>query len=185
MKRISIVSFLIILLLAACGPAPTAVPTVDINATVSSISKTIVASTLTAQPTATPLPTSTPTPTSTPLPTETVTPTVTSTSQAFVGCFAPSGTGAGPVAPFKIENFTTSIVVVYINGVTRNGDFTLNCSEALDKNDTAFFTLPFGTYKYTVQIGSKKTIQGGFYINDTDKATMQVYDTKIKIGPFP
>ena len=189
MKQTLIILLLMTALLAACGPAPTPTPTVDINATLSSMSGTMVAGTLTAQPTLTPLPTKTPHPTATPTllatpaPTATPTPTITPTGAAFVGCFAPTGT-TSLTAPFKVENMTTKTVSVFINGTTRDGDHTISCSYDLLKNTSVIFTLWWGNYKYWVQIPGRGTLDGSFWINDSDKATMQITTKGIKIGPF-
>jgi hypothetical protein len=184
MKRILIVSLLISALLTACA-APTPQPTPDIDATVRAISGTMVASTLTAQPTTTPLPTDTPTlppPTGTPTPTATFLPTETMTSQAFVGCFAPAGSNNIPVGTFRIENNTKETLRVYLNGVSFSGDKTVNCSYIV----TLSFNIEiiFANYDYSVQIGTKRTIEGSFMINNDDKTTMRVYDNKVVVvGP--
>ncbi len=185
MKRTLIVSLLISALLAACGPAPTPQPTVDIEATVLALSGTMVASTLTAQPTATPLPTDTPTPpppTETPTPMATLTPTETATSQVFVGCFAPAGANNIPVGVFRIENNTKETLRVYLNGVSASGDKTVNCSYIVT---LSFNTeIIFGHYDYSVQIGTKRTIEGSLIITNDDKTTMRVYDKKVVVvGP--
>jgi hypothetical protein len=185
MKRILIPLLLIVALLAACGPAPTPQPTVDVNATISAISETMVAGTLTAQPTATPLPTDTPTPippTDTPTPTATLTPTETVTPQAFVGCFAPAGVGNVSNSTFRIENNTKQTLRVYMNGVSPSGNYSVNCSYVV----TASFNteIIFGDYEYSVQIGDKRTIGGKFKITGSDKTTMRIYDNKVVVvGP--
>ncbi len=78
MKRLVVLFFLMSLLAACTGAAQTPVPTVDVNATIAALSGTMMAGTLTAQPTHTPTATATftpePTATSTPEPTATFTP---------------------------------------------------------------------------------------------------------------
>jgi len=185
MKRILLVSLLISALLAACGPAPTPQPTPDVMATAKSISGTMVAGTLTAQPTATPLPTGTPTPpppTDTPAPTATLTPTQTMTPQVFIGCFAPAGVGHVPAGVFRIENNTKETLRVYLNGVSLSGNYSVNCSYIVT---TSFnVEIIFGRYSYSVQIGQKTTKDGTFEILSSDKTTMRIYDKKvIVVGP--
>ena len=189
MKQTLIVLLLIAALLAACGPAPTPAPTVDINATLNAMSGTMVAGTLTAQPTLTPPPTETPLPTATPTlvdtptPTATPIPTVAPTGAPFVGCFVPTG-ASSLTAPFKLENLTKKTVSVFINGTTREGDHTISCSYDLPKYGSVIFTLWWGNYKYWVEIPGRGTLNGSFWINDTDKATMRITDKGIQIGPF-
>ena len=189
MRKMTIWLGVMVLLLAACGPAPTPAPTLDLPATMKSISETMVAGTLTAQPTNTlpPTDTATPTippPTDTPIATETAILTATPTWQTQNDCYAPTGT-ISLVAPFKIENFTKSTVTVFINGTTQNGGHPINCSYDVAKSGSILFTIWFGKYTYWVEVPSKKIYQGSFWVNDGDKATMQVKDNGIKIGPFP
>jgi hypothetical protein len=194
MKRILIAMLLGAVMLSACGPAPTPQPTVDINATVLAMSGTMVAATLTAAPTSTPPPTNTPLPTDTPTPAATDTPAISptpkptatsaATSVPFVGCFIPTG-ASSQTAPFKLENFTSVTVNITINGTTTNGDHPISCSYDVQPKLPIIFTLWFGTYQYWVQVPGRKIFTGSFYINDSDKATMQVTTKGIKIGPFP
>lgn len=186
MKQTLIILLLITPLLAACAAPTTPQPTVDINATISAMSETMVAGTLTAQPSATPQPpsatptappiTDTPTPTATPVPTETA------TSVAFVGCFAPAGVGSVSVGIFRMENNTKETLQVYLNGVSLSGNHTVSCSYTVT---TSFNTeIIFGNYEYSVQIGTKRTIDGKFIIVNTDKTTMRIYDKKVVVvGP--
>ena len=193
MKRILIALLLIASLLSACGPAPTPQPTVDINATVVALSGTMVAATLTAAPTSTPLPTNTPLPTDTPTPAPTDTPAISSTPKPtatsaatpvpFVGCFIPTG-ATSQTAPIKLENFTSVTVNVTINGTTTNGDHPISCSYDVQPNMPIIFTIWFGNYAYWVQVPGRKIFTGTFWVNDSDKSTMQIYTKGIKIGPF-
>jgi hypothetical protein len=195
MKRLLIASLLIASLLAACGPAPTPQPTVDINATVVALSGTMVSATLTAQPTATPLPTETPLPTDTPTPMATATPAISATptptatsstpvaTESTVGC-ASYGPGSPPTDLFRMENLTKETVTVFLNGTSWNGNITVNCSYSIIKNSAYNATIIWGNYSYYVQIGNKKTIDGEFQINNDDKTTMHIFDTKVNVvGP--
>ncbi len=192
MRKILILVLLIGTFLTACAPATPPPPTPDTAATVQALSATMVAATLTAMPTATTIPTDTPPPsptatlvplfTDTPVSTATAIPTEASTAAPFTGCFTPNGT-TNLTAPFKIENMTKVAVTVYINGVTTEGDHTVNCSYTVDPGGSTIFTIWFGNYSYW-SVG-KKTLSGTFWVNDSDKATMQVTDKNIKIGPFP
>lgn len=191
MKNILTVLLILSTFLAACAPAT---PTPDVEATVNAMLSTSVAATLTAQPTDTPLPTNTPLPTSTPEPiiTDTPLPTATlaasptsvvptATPVAFTGCFTPTGS-TGLEAPFKLENLTKAPVTIYINGTTKEGDHTINCSFVVEPGGSEIFTIWFGNYTYWVE--GKKIYKGSFFVNDTDKATMQISDKGVKIGPF-
>jgi hypothetical protein len=138
---------------------------------------------MTPSPTRTRRLTRTPKPTNTPKPTK-VKPTKTPKPQAFYGCFAPGGT-SGRTAPFKIEVLQTNKrAEVYINGVSRNGNDTIYCSERIRQGLPKILTLMWGDYTYRVQIGSK-TMLGSFFINNEDKATMRIFEDRIAIGPFP
>jgi hypothetical protein len=190
MKRILFGILAFMLLLSACASPATSAssPTPDTAATIASLSQTMVAATLAAQPTATQPPTETPTltppplPTDTPTPTATLTPTETVTPQAFIGCFAPAGVGNVPMGIFRIENNTKETLRVYLNGVSMSGDKSVSCSFVVN---ASFNTeIIFGNYEYSVQIGQKRTLDGKFTINNDDKTTMRVYMTKVVVvGP--
>ena len=189
MKRTVICAILTLALLAACGPAPQPQPTADILATSQALSATMVAGTLTAQPTVMLPPTDTPTRpvrlTKTPAATKTprIRPTKT-TYVPFFGCFTPSGV-INLTAPFKIENHTPNKISVFINGVTRTGDHPVHCSYTLKNHEDVIFTIWWGDYTYLVQIPGRTTYQGSFWVNNEDKATMRVTNKGVKIGPFP
>ncbi len=185
MKPTILLGLLIAALLSACStPAPASAPTLDIQ--------TIVAGTLTAIPTATipptetatplPPPSETPTLTATPGPSKTPKPTKTPKPQVFIGCFEPNGTN-GPTAPFKIEVFGMSKATVYINGTSRNGNYTVYCTEVVKPGLPASIILMWGDYTYMIESGSS-TRRGSFFINDDDKATMRIFKDKIQLGPF-
>lgn len=183
MKHTLLIGLLFAALLAGCGSAPTLQPTLA--------SKTIAPSTPAVQATASVLPTDTPTALSsqtaevsqTPTITRTPKPTKTAKPKEVAGCFAPVGTN-GPTAPFKIENLTNRKVTVYINGKSRNGDFSIYCTQFVKQGIPVTMNLMWGNYTYMVQFEGKTTLSGTFFINDFDKGTMQIFRNKIRIGPF-
>jgi hypothetical protein len=188
MKQFFLILPIIALILSACGSTTQSTPNdiPDMQGTTRSLAATIVAGTLTAQPTltrtSTPIPpTATDTPTSLPVTTETNTPTATVTSVPFVGCFAPAG-GTNLTAPFNIENNTSVAISVYINGVTREGNHPINCSYDLAKGGSLIFNIWWGDYTFYVIVTNTKTFSGSFFVNNWDKATMQVYKDKVKLG---
>ncbi len=173
----------ILLLMNACAPAVAPTPNVNTKATVNAIAQTIVAGTLTAQPTSTPAPTNTPQPTGTPTipPTETMTPmpalTDTSTPVPFNGTLAPAGlNGTLPTKTFIIQNYTSETLRVSIYGVSSPGDKPVYY--AYNVTGSYSFQIVWGTFNYTVMVGNKKTFTGSFKINNYDKTVMQVYDSK-------
>lgn len=183
MKHTILIGLLLSILLAACAaPAPTAQPTfTPVPSPIETMSPTDTAApsaTVTLTATETPEFTRTASATKPPKPTKTPKPKV------FIGCFAPAGT-SGPTAPFKIESHTNKRVVAYINGVSRNGNFTVYCTEIVKQGIPEYLTLMWGNYQYTIEIGASITKRGTFFINDSDKATMQIFEDKIRIGPFP
>jgi septal ring-binding cell division protein DamX len=185
MKHTLLIGLLIAALLTACGAAPVPHATADSGATSAAATPTPQAApTISQTETTTPSPTLTSTPTGTAKPTRTPKPTKTRRPKDVIGCFAPGGT-SGPTAPFKLENHTPKKVTVYINGVSRNGNDTIYCTQVVKQGIPVFLTLMWGDYTYMVQVGSKITLRGSFFINDTDKATMQIFGDKIRIGTFP
>jgi len=182
MKYTLLIGLLVAVLLSACGPAPTALP--EPTATVLPPQVTATPpSTDTATPTATPTPSRTPKPTRTRKPTKTPMPTKAPKGKLFIGCFAPNGV-KGPTAPFKLEARTNKRVTIFINGVSRNGNHPIYCTEVVRQGVPRFLTLMWGDYTYRVQIGDRTTMFGDFFINNPDKATMRVFEDKIQIGPF-
>jgi hypothetical protein len=189
MKRLLLILTLLALL-SACAPAQTPQPTLDVAATIESLSGTMTAGTLTALPTATTQPSSTPElPTATlTLPTETSTPTLeptaTLTPEPFFGTLDPLGAGDYKTGLFLIENNSgEAFIIVNISGTTNQGNpkpwyYT-------DKiTSTTLFNIPWGDYSYSVQIGTKKTLSGSFIIRNKDKTTMRVSKDKvIVVGP--
>lgn len=191
MKLTSTILFLL-LALSACGIAPTPQPTVDTNATMNSISSTMVAGTLTARPTATARPTDTPTitPTDTPVPftdtptsTETATTPPTFTAAPFIGTLAPAGlNGTLPTKTFLIENHTKYTLRVSIYGVSSPGEKPVYYEYEVTGN--FHFNIVWGNFQYTVMVGDKSTFTGNFRINNYDKTTMRVYNNQVLIiGP--
>jgi hypothetical protein len=170
MKRTFLIVIALILTLTACGQG--------------AISATMVATTLTALPTLTntPLPTETPT---LPPATETPTPTVTATSTSipFQGTLAPAGLGGTlPVKKFLIANNTSETLHVSIYGVSMPGEKPLYYE--YDVTGAFSFDIVWGSFQYTVQVGTKKIFTGNFKINNYDKTVMRVYMTKVVItGP--
>jgi hypothetical protein len=110
-------------------------------------------------------------------------PAITFDPKVSPGCLAPKGMH-GPTAPFKIENFGTKKANVNINGTSRNGNYVIYCSLAVKQGIPVTLELMWGNYVYLVARGTK-TSRGSFFINTSDKATMQVFKDKIRIGPFP
>jgi hypothetical protein len=191
MRRILFGIWALMLLLSACaGPAAsTPAPTPDAQATIRVLSETMVAATLTAWPTSTPLPpTATPIPSLTatatsPLPSQTPTPTGTATSIPFIGTLAPYGVGNTlPVKAFIIENNTSETLHVVISGVSDPGKKLLY----YEWNVTGKFSfdIVWGTFQYTVFVGTKKIFTGSFRIHNYDKTVMRVSMSKvIVVGP--
>lgn len=190
MKRVLLLSLLTVVLLAACGPAPTPPPpTADVAATSKSITGTIVAGTLTAMPTATLPPTDTPTPAATDTPpatdtaTSTASPTITATSLPFEGTLAPAGVGQSKTSLFRINNETSDYLNITMYGVSANGNLPVYYQYGPIKYSFNF-TLIWGTYNWTVQIGNKKTFSGKVRIYNYDKTTMNVKSNGVVIsGP--
>jgi hypothetical protein len=165
MRPTILISFLIAAVLTAGGPAPQTTP-----------NKTALARIIrppTSQPTVMRLPT---------LLENSGFPIVFN-SKASPGCLAPKGLH-GPTAPFKVENFETRKANVNINGTSRNGNYSIYCSFVVKQGIPVTIELMWGNYVYLVARGTK-TSRGSFFINTSDKATMQVYKNKIKIGPYP
>jgi hypothetical protein len=108
---------------------------------------------------------------------------MTSNLKGFAGCRAPNGLGTR-TAPFKIENLGNPKATVYINGTSRNGNNIINCQVVVKKGVPVTFELMWGTFVYIVE-RSSTTSRGSFFINRSDKATMQILKDKVRIGPFP
>jgi hypothetical protein len=189
----------------ACGPAPTPAPTPDANATMSAFSGTMVAATLTAQPTNTSVPTNTPLPseTATSLPTETATlPAATATldplapvatldpalpmvptATKFVGQFAPGSLEGLPVALLRVENLSgVKEIIITLNGTTRVNQLPVYLAYKI--TGSLNINIYLGTWQYKVEIPNKRFLTGVFKQTNKDKTTMKVYLTKIAVlGP--
>jgi hypothetical protein len=113
---------------------------------------------------------------------ETYSSTMATFSKASPGCLAPKGIH-GRTAPFKVEVFGVKKANVNINGTSRNGNYVIYCSFTIKQGIPVFIELMWGNYVYLVSRGTT-TSRGSFFINSFDKATMQVFRDKIKIGPY-
>jgi hypothetical protein len=203
MKQFGLILALLVLL-TSCGPAPTAAPTPDLNATMSALSGTMVASTLTAQPTNTLVPTATPLPTETATlaPTETATPAPTATVDplaplatldpalpglptptAFTGSVVQGDlTGLG-TALLQVQNLTgVKEIIVTLTGVTIPREVPLYLSYKVTGGMN--ITIYPGSWQVSVEIPGKRFLTSGFRQTNKDKTTLKVYLTKLVIlGP--
>lgn len=184
----------VVILLTACGPAPTPAPTPDLQATIISLSGTMVAATLTAQPS--PRPTQTLQPSRTSAPTETATPelaasptiatevTPQATGTAWRGTFVVGNTDGLPEGLLRIENFTgEKEITVTLNGVTLTRERPVYYSYAV--TGALNITILWARYQYIIQIPNKKIFTGTFTQNNGDKTTIRVYLKKdpVILGP--
>jgi hypothetical protein len=178
----------------ACGPAPTPAPTPDINATIAALSNTMLAGTLTAQPTKTPVPTETLSPTATPtmlvsetptleLATSVPSPTTGPSATPWTGFFDPGNTNDLPTGLLRIENLSgEKEITVTLNGITLSRDQPVYYAYKV----TGAFNIDvkWARYSYVIQIPNKRTITGTFGIASKDKTTMKIYLTKVVVaGP--
>jgi len=191
MKRFLLMAALLTVLTACGGQTQPATPTVDVNATIAALSGTMMAGTLTAQPTQTPLPTGTFTPeptatfTLTPTPTETLTPTPTATLPPFYGEFVPAGLPASIHRGYILFENETKIRPVYLNiqGTTEQQERPVYYRYTFEERQHRY-DIPFGTYQYVIFLGEKKMFSGSFRINNFDKTTFFIRDEKVVIvGP--
>ena len=175
------------------------VPIVPSSATPIPSTVTLVASTSTPGsspiPKPTPRPTITLPPTRTPQPSVTTIPTLTLTftatpsplpranSRVSTACVAPNGMG-NLTAPFKFENFGNEKSIVYLKGVSPNGNNPISCQTTVKQGVPITIDLVWGNYEYIVLRGGTVR-RGTFFINQPTKATMRIYKDKIQIGPFP
>ena len=196
--------FVLIFVLSACGPAPTAVATPDIQATTASFSNTMVAATLTAQPTQTPVPTITPTPvpaatatnasnqTDTPqpgsdlalTPTVNAAPGIAATPTFFEGTFALGNTADLTTATFLIVN-TSGVkeIIVTITGTTFLRSQPVYYSYKVTGSVGVNIVYP-AQYHVVVQIPNKRFMSIDFKQTNKDKTTLTVFLTKLAIhGP--
>jgi hypothetical protein len=87
-------------------------------------------------------------------------------------------------APFKIENFGKERSIVYIKGMSQNGNNPINCQATVKQGAPVILELVWGNYEYIVLRGGTVR-RGTFFINQPFKATMRIFKDKIQIGPFP
>lgn len=187
--------------LSACGPVPTPMPTPNLEATMSSISGTMVAATLTAQPTQTPIPSATPLPTETATlpPTETPTPAATATLDpfappptvdpalatptAFVGVMTSGNFEGLPQAILRVENLTgVKEIIVTVNGSTIPREQALYLSYKVTGGYNIL--LYTGRWQIRVEIPGKRFLETGYVQGNKDKTTLKVYLNKLVLtGP--
>jgi len=191
MKRLFLILTMLTVLTACGGQAQAPVPTVDVNATIASLSGTMMAGTLTAQPTQTPLPTSTFTPeptatfTLTPEPSATPTPEPTATLPPFYGEFAPAGLPDGVNKGYVLFENETKIKPVHLNfqGTTLQGERPYYYKQTFEERQHRF-NPPLGTYTYVIYLGDKKMFSGSLRLTGPDKTTFFIRDDKVVIsGP--
>lgn len=205
MKRLAFI-LAIVIVLTACGPTPTPIATPDLNATMEALSGTMVAGTLTAQPTNTLVPTNTdlPTETFTSLPTETATadpslPSATpdllaagtlnpslpgvATPTVFTGTIVPGDLTGLEKAILRIENLTgVKEIIVTITGVTIPREVPVYISYKVTGALNVYIYT--GSWQYQVEIPGKRYLSGGFKQTNKDKTTMKVYLQKVNVfGP--
>ncbi|NCP88100.1 MAG: hypothetical protein CO094_13490 [Anaerolineae bacterium CG_4_9_14_3_um_filter_57_17] len=195
MKKILLLLVIFIIGLSACAPATRPPPTPDEAATISALAETMVAETLTAAPTATasltptetpipatPTPAETATPSETPTETTTLTPAVSPTQ--FQGTLAANGVpNDGRVGLIVVSNESDfKNATITLTGVSANGNYPLYLSYAFTR--ILSFEIPWGTYKYYVTIGDKKSYSGEFRINNWDKTMIVIRNDKLLVrGP--
>jgi hypothetical protein len=144
----------------------------------------------TSRPTITLPPTLTPQPSVTAIPTLTLTFTIMPSpvipkpsSKMPTVCVAPNGLG-NLTAPFKIENFGKEKSIIYLNGMSQNGNNPVNCQITVKQGIPITIELAFGNYDYIVLRGGTVR-RGSFVVDAPTKATMQIFADKIRIGEFP
>jgi len=173
MKRLFLILTMLTVLTACGGQAQAPVPTVDVNATIASLSGTMMAGTLTAQPTQTPLPTST------------FTPEPTATLPPFYGEFAPAGLPDGVNKGYVLFENETKIKPVHLNfqGTTLQGERPYYYKQTFEERQHRF-NPPLGTYTYVIYLGDKKMFSGSLRLTGPDKTTFFIRDDKVVIsGP--
>jgi hypothetical protein len=163
-------------------------PTVTLVAPTSKPSA-IIPTKATSRPTITLPPTLTPQPSVTTIPTLTLTFTPTPSPIPRSGpkvptvCVAPNGLG-NLTAPFKIENFGKDKSIIYLNGMSQNGNNPVNCQITVKQGIPITIDLAWGAYDYIVMRGGTVR-RGSFTVDESNKATMQIFADKIRIGEFP
>jgi hypothetical protein len=209
MKRSGLLLLIMVIMLSACGQAPTPTATPDVAGTAMAIAAATLAAlpSATLAPSDTPLPAATPTtpptetatveptsadalvPTVEPASTEVMTPTIEPTmvglasATAWEGTLSPGDTDGLPTGLLHIENNTgVKDVIVTLSGITmtRNKPVYYSYKVSGALNITIFW----GRYQYTIQVPGKKIFSGTFGQGSKDKTTMRIELTKVVIvGP--
>jgi hypothetical protein len=203
MKRLSILTILVLaMLISACGaePPPPTINAADVQNTAIAAAMTMVAQTQAAIPTAT-LPPPTETPTETPLPTDTPLPLPT-LNVTFTSTTAPvsnSGGGGDPcqtrvLSPergretiIRVVNTTkvTVTVSMYLNETAAHGECGYRSFQLTKNNDIVYTDLVQGCYDlWAFSSTSDVNARGGGCINNPDKWTFEIREDMIKFtGP--
>ena len=204
MKRLSILTVLVLtLIVTACGgePAAPTINAVDVQNTANAAALTIIAETQAAIPTDTPVP-PTETPSQTPLPTDTLLPSPT-LNVTLTSTTAPTSSNAGGggdpcatrvLAPKKgretiirVVNATKVSVTVslYLNETASHGECGYRSFQLAKNSDIVFDDLVQGCYNlWAFSSTSDVNARGGGCINNPDKWTFEVRENTIKFtGP--
>jgi hypothetical protein len=203
MKRLSILTILILaMLISACGaePPPPTINAADVQNTAIAAAMTMVAQTQAAIPTAT-LPPPTETPTETPLPTDTPLPlpTLNVTLTSTTAPVSNSGGGGDPcqtrvLSPergretiIRVVNTTkvTVTVSMYLNETASHGECGYRSFQLTKNNDIVYTDLVQGCYDlWAFSSTSDVNARGGGCINNPDKWTFEIREDMIKFtGP--
>jgi hypothetical protein len=151
MRRIMIVSALLVLLLAACAPAAPTIDPAQIQASAMAAASTMIAMTVAAIPTATPIP-PTPLPSPTPLPLATL-PPLSTLPPAAQPTKAPSAgncngifdvAASGAKAPIVVNNNTKGPVTFGVHMTTKNtfGQCGYIVAPVVPKGQSVSFSVP-------------------------------------------
>lgn len=203
MKRLSILTILVLaMLISACGaePPPPTINAADVQNTAIAAAMTMVAQTQAAIPTAT-LPPPTETPTETPLPTDTPLPlpTLNVTLTSTTAPVSNSGGGGDPcqtrvLSPergretiIRVVNTTkvTVTVSMYLNETASHGECGYRSFQLTKNNDIVYTDLVQGCYDlWAFSSTSDVNARGGGCINNPDKWTFEIREDMIKFtGP--
>jgi hypothetical protein len=202
MKRLSILTILVLaMLISACGaePPPPTINAADVQNTAVAAAMTMVAQTQAAIPTAT-LPPPTETPTETPLPTNTVPPLPT-LNVTFTSTTAPVSNNSsgdpcqtrvlsperGRETIIRVVNTTkvTVTVSMYLNETAAHGECGYRSFQLSKNNDIVYTDLVQGCYDlWAFSSSSDVNARGGGCINNPDKWTFEIREDMIKFtGP--
>jgi hypothetical protein len=196
-KKVLIFSFVICLLVTACGPGVAVVPTIDSNSiinTAQAAAFTMVAQTQAAIPTNTPTetPTQTPLPTDTPLPLPTVDtaisqPTATSSGAITSSdpCWHPLAADApGNPAVIRIKNKTKGLITVtlYLWQKTVFGECGYRVYDIYKGESVTIYDAPTGNYAVTAWVNNRTaTSYGTAIISDNHLIDFEVYVDFVKV----